>query len=70
VEIEYEINHKVEGKHVMQINIHDSCGHVKSEEFFKHMKNEDDLIKYIKSVYPCGVCGVMPKTIKVNSASL
>lgn len=64
--IEYEVNCKVEGKHVMQVNIHDSCGHINSEEFFKHMKNENALIKYIQSVFPCSVCGTKPKIIKVN----
>lgn len=65
--IEYEINHKIEGNHVMQVNIHDSCGHVKSEEFFKHMENEDALIRYMQSVYPCSACGIKPKIVKVNS---
>ena len=63
--IEYEVNHKVEGKHVMQVNIHDPCGHIKSEEFFKHMKNEDVLIKYIQSTFPCRVCGIKPVTKEV-----
>lgn len=67
--LEYEVNDKIEGKHVMQINIHDSCGHIDSEELFKHMKNEDTLMKYLQSVYPCSVCGIKP-TIKKGKSVL